>query len=317
MGGLAGADTKCSTRATSAGLTGTWRAWLSTSTVNASSRLTGARGFVRADGQPFADQVSDIVAGRILNPLTIDETGNDRGRQDVWTGTDNNGTLETPIETCGDWGSTGASGWEGMSSGGPGIWSNEGASSSCNSFAFIYCFDVSHANALTITPVSGRTAFVSSGSFDTTTGISGADTLCQNEALGASLPNASQYKALLSTSTASAASRFDLSAGSQPYVRPDGIKIADAPAIASGIALKSGIWQHANGSYVSALGAGVWTGSLLPNTAGSLTSTCKDWSAATSATGETGASNQTDPAWWASGSNVPCGTPLSIYCLQP
>ncbi len=69
---------------------------------------------------------------------------------------------------------------------------------------------------MTITPVTGRTAFVSTSSFDASTGISSADTLCQNEATAAGLPKSSTFLALLSTSTASAASRFTLSGGSMP-----------------------------------------------------------------------------------------------------
>ena len=40
LGGLAGADAKCQTRANAASLGGTWKAWLSDSTTSAASRLT-------------------------------------------------------------------------------------------------------------------------------------------------------------------------------------------------------------------------------------------------------------------------------------
>jgi hypothetical protein len=46
-------------------------------------------------------------------------------------------------------------------------------------------------------------------------------------------------------------SGFNFLAMSEPYVRPDGIKIADAPTIASGASLDSGIWQNADGTYVT------------------------------------------------------------------
>src|SRR5579862_10016198 len=58
LGGIAGADTICAQEAASAGLAGHYVAWLSTTTVAASSRLvlpgtsTPARGWVRRDGRP-------------------------------------------------------------------------------------------------------------------------------------------------------------------------------------------------------------------------------------------------------------------------
>ena len=252
-GGLAGGDIECANVAAIAGRSGTWKAWLSTSTVNAKDRLGSARGFIRPDGQPFADQVSDIAAGKILNPLILDENGNNvddpEGFDVVLTGTSTNGT--STGDTCADWTSdsspTGAA--TGQLSGGPTVWTDFEAAP-CGEPEPLYCFDTSHVSPLTVTPVSGRIAFVSKGTFVfSPSGLSGADALCMNEASAAGLKNASKFLALLSTSTASAASRFDLSATSAPYVRPDGIKIADATTIAAGGALNSGIWQNADGTY--------------------------------------------------------------------
>lgn len=171
---------------------------------------------------------------------------------------------------------------------------------------------------LTITPATGRIAFVTEAAFDTSAGLSGADAQCQNEAAAQSLPNASTFLALLATSTQAPASRFTLTSSSMPYVRPDGIKIANALAIASGSALQSGIWQHADGSYVTALGGTVWTGSTLPSSAGTLATTCQDWSTLNGANvGSLGESSLVDPGWWATGGSSSCGDPWSIYCLEP
>jgi hypothetical protein len=49
FGGLAGADEKCQTLATNAGLPGHFLAWLSTSTTDARSRFASARGWIRPD----------------------------------------------------------------------------------------------------------------------------------------------------------------------------------------------------------------------------------------------------------------------------
>lgn len=90
---LAGADAICMQRASAAGLAGTYRAWLSSSTVNARERLSGARGWYRPDGKPVADRVEDLLAGRMFYPIRVDENGDDIGivGPEVATGTVSNG----------------------------------------------------------------------------------------------------------------------------------------------------------------------------------------------------------------------------------
>lgn len=78
LGGLAGADAICNQRAAAAGLDGTYVAWLSSSTASAASRLANASGWVRTDGKPFAKSRGDLLAGRLLYPLELDETGTRR-----------------------------------------------------------------------------------------------------------------------------------------------------------------------------------------------------------------------------------------------
>ena len=265
LGGQAGADAECASLAAAANLpSGTYKAWLSTSTLNAAAKLGTARGFVRPDGQPFADQVSDIAAGNILNPLILDESGNDLAHQNRVDRHHRRGHRQR-VCTCGDWliGTGVSFGELGESTGGAGAWSDDASETSCNAPAHLYCFDTSQVSALTVTPAPGASHSCPKGSFATSQGVSGADTLCQNEASAAGLANPTTFLALLSTSTAPAASRFDMSAMSAPYVRPDGIEIADAPTIAAGSTLDSGIWQHADGSYVTEFAAATWTGSAV------------------------------------------------------
>src|SRR5579862_2649322 len=127
LGGQTGADAKCARAAKAVGLSGTFKAWLSTSKRNAKDKLGTARGFVRVDGQPFADQVSDIVAGRIFNPLDIDENGDAHpdSPNPVWTGTLGDGTVATG-DTCSDWTSNffEEDGDTGVSSYGPTFWTD-------------------------------------------------------------------------------------------------------------------------------------------------------------------------------------------------
>jgi hypothetical protein len=278
------------------------------------------------DKAPIADQISDLTSGKILNPIDLDETGTNQrfpGNSDVWTGSTNSGTFASPtlslFGACDDWTSISGmvDGETGHFDSGPTQWSDISGGASCNNASqnHLYCFDTSHTTTLTYTPVVGRTAFVSSGNFDPSTGIPTADTLCQTEATSAGLGNPTTFLALLSTSTASAASRFDMSAMSPPFVRPDGIKIADATTIAAGSALDSGIWQHADGSYFSGFDPSVWTGSKTPNATS--TETCSDWTMKSSlAKGILGFSAQTELGWWDFFENIGCGSPKPVYCLE-
>src|SRR5262249_2475111 len=110
LGGLAGADAKCAQLAGVVGLTGTFRAYLSTSAVNAVDRLvvpsttTPARGFVRMDGKPIFDSTDHTRAlGRSGYPIHFDETGAALPTYGdlTWTGTSSDGTASGYV--CTDW----------------------------------------------------------------------------------------------------------------------------------------------------------------------------------------------------------------------
>ena len=118
-----------------------------------------------------------------------------------------------------------------MSSGGPQLWTDTFALTGCNSTRHLLCFDIPHECA-DRDPCLRPHRIISQRTFDAHFRRDRCRYLCQNEATSAGLTNASSLLALLSTTSASAATRFDLSMGSMPYVRPDGIKIADATTIA-------------------------------------------------------------------------------------
>lgn len=315
LGGQSGADAECASIASGAGLSGTFKAWLSASTLNAKDKLGTARGFIRTDGQPFADQVSDIVAGRILHPLDYDENGNFVDFGYVWTGTLGAGTTAT--QTCSDWTSNSSSvqGELGLNATGPLLWTDDGGGF-CNDVLALYCFDTSHVTPLTVTKTPGRIAFVSKGSLDTTSGLAGADSLCVTEAAAASLPGT--YQALLSTSTTPAALRsgFDFSPASAPYVRPDGIEIAAAPTMATGANLFSGIWQNADGTYFTIDGS-AWTGSTTPSASTTTAGTCNDWTTnSSSLLGFIGGPPHADVFWFGNGAQNFCDVSNRVYCLE-
>jgi hypothetical protein len=78
LGGLEGADAHCLKLAEAAGVTGpkTWRAYLSTSEVNAKDRI-GAGPWFNAKGEKIADDVASLHsdANNITKQTALDEKG--------------------------------------------------------------------------------------------------------------------------------------------------------------------------------------------------------------------------------------------------
>jgi LruC domain-containing protein len=96
LGGVAGADSKCQAAAGAAGLSGTWRAWISDGQGRSpSSRFVKANvPYVRCDGVRIADNWADLTDGAIQNPINVTETGDAPmgGGNFIWSFTRTNGT---------------------------------------------------------------------------------------------------------------------------------------------------------------------------------------------------------------------------------
>ena len=115
LGGLSGADAICARLAEAAGTgAGTWRAYLSTSTVNARDRI-GKGPWQNAKGEVIAVSVEDLHsdANKISKQTALTESGgtiNGRGDKpnthDVLTGSNPDGTVSAG-NTCNDWTSNG------------------------------------------------------------------------------------------------------------------------------------------------------------------------------------------------------------------
>jgi Protein of unknown function (DUF1554) len=104
LGGLAGADAKCQERATAAGLSGTFKAWLSAAGTgnSAAERLTPATvPYVRVDGAQVAANFTDLVDGLLAAPISLDEFGAPFVLNTVWTGTRPDGS--SAPDTCASW----------------------------------------------------------------------------------------------------------------------------------------------------------------------------------------------------------------------
>lgn len=310
IGGVTGADAICAARAATAGLPGTFVAWFSDSSANAAARLGSARGFIRLDGAPFADEFSDLAGfGQIFNPLNVNETNKlATGTVTVWTGTTRTGVVDQ--STCLNWTSrdAGQGGGTGRVQGGPISWTAR-STSGCDSARRLFCFQTDHTTPLVVTPAVGKRAFLSVGNFTPGAGIDAADQICTAEALAAGMPGT--YKALLATTTTAAVARFPLA---PLYVRPDGIAVGTGAQLAGGEGLMSGIWQNAFGTYGNNNPA--WTGAATPSAVGTAGSTCNDWTSTASNSGIGGATTLADATWWSSFTNGSCTQAFKVYCLQ-
>lgn len=100
LGGLAGADNTCTSAAAAADLSGGWTAWLSDAMDDARDRIPDVR-YERLDGTVVANDKDDLTDGIIAAPINVDETGATVGQSEVWTGTNEEGTVDG--FHCGTW----------------------------------------------------------------------------------------------------------------------------------------------------------------------------------------------------------------------
>jgi hypothetical protein len=139
--GVAGGDAICQTTAGSAGLGGTWVAWLSDSTSDVVDRLHGDGAFVLLDGTQVASSRADLLDGTLESSIDVDQNSNLVESQKVWTGTFIEGVASTLH--CGDWTSLAENGTVGMTSNNQTGWTSA-FTSSCDSPAYLYCFESTH-----------------------------------------------------------------------------------------------------------------------------------------------------------------------------
>jgi hypothetical protein len=139
LGGLSGADQKCQTLATQAGLSGTFKAWLSSSTTSASTRITHASvPYIRFDGVIIANDWTDLTDGKLIVPINLTEYGTIASTSNVWTNTTASGGIASSTNTCSNWGATSGLGIRGQNSSTSGAWTYKG-STKCSSFLLLYC----------------------------------------------------------------------------------------------------------------------------------------------------------------------------------
>jgi hypothetical protein len=143
LGGAAGADAICQTRANAANLGGTWMAWFgdpSAANPTPGARFTAAGPWARVgDLVKVADNLADLSDGTLDAAINRNEFGNAApGTQYVWTGVLSNGTVAA--ETCSNWTSTAGLGRRGSVARTNAGWTQSGTAN-CNTLRSLYCFE--------------------------------------------------------------------------------------------------------------------------------------------------------------------------------
>lgn len=151
LGGLTGADQKCQTLANNAGLTGTYKAWLTDNNNNAKDRIqpAAAKPYRLVDGTTvIANSLADLIDGTIANPINKTEAGTvvSRTVPYVWTGTAPGGTKTVDSQgstaNCTNWtiGTNAVNGGIGDFSKTTRNWTDPPVWTVCNSQYSLYCF---------------------------------------------------------------------------------------------------------------------------------------------------------------------------------
>jgi hypothetical protein len=348
--GASAGDAICRAHAQRAGLanTGTFVAWLSTSTDDAGCRIRGLGGrlvdncglpegalpvagpWKRVDGTPFMDHIDAVIErGRLFRALELTEAGTrlaEPANISAFTATGPDGAVDTlnGVRTCADWTSSVAGDDVPVGSAHRTTehWTARRAVS-CGAQARLLCLDTS--SAAPIRPREyGRPVFLSAtwGSGDLSTwalaggasGVEGADAVCRSEAQAAGLPLADTFKAWLSSSVHPAPGRF---AWDGPWARLDGMRIADSIADLVDGDIRTSI----NLTAVSPLyqpGFSVLSGTFADGSGA--VGTCDDWTSDSfDVTKLAGRSNMVQSQWtwhdFPPGFPSPCSSAGRLYCF--
>ncbi|MBI3770755.1 MAG: DUF1554 domain-containing protein [Deltaproteobacteria bacterium] len=260
FGGLAGGDAICQARADAATLGGTWRAWLSTSTLDTRDRIVGAQ-YRLVDGTTvIASSLNDLLDGTLTNNIDHDENGA-LAIPNVWTGTHGDGTATA--STCSDWTTGTATGTYGANDlpTASMVWSEQSTSLCGSNSLRLYCIET----------LPYKRVFVTSTGYNGNVGgLAGADQKCRDRAVAAGLGGT--WRAWLSTSSVNAKDRvLDTT-----YRTLDGRLVATNKADLTDGAITSLIDVDEFGAPA---GVYVWTGTRTNGTVYS-SNTCLDWTSA-------------------------------------
>jgi cysteine-rich repeat protein len=142
LGGLQGADLWCATLAQKAGLTGSWRAWLSDNFASPAILMdTNFLGYyVLPSGSPVAKGWTGLISGNLQTSISETETQEIVEQSPAWTNTSPEGTSLGELN-CYGWTAPyiGLIGWTGDSTAKNVKWTNDTATP-CGKPSRLYCF---------------------------------------------------------------------------------------------------------------------------------------------------------------------------------
>lgn len=315
---ITNADALCNQSAQTAGLPGTYIAWISTTSQSAKERLgTTARGWVRVDGLPFADRVQDLLAGKIFYPVRLNARGtNANFFEPLATATDELGQLQAGAN-CNDWMTTDMA--QGYRAGNVDSttwgWTEAFGHNTCNDEGHLLCFGIERNKQLTPQRTAGRLAFLSTRPMPYPLAkVEDADAICQGDAMNAGITGKT-FKALISMVGTSAASRM---AAGAPWVRYDGMRlVAEGDNMLEGGPLLTTINITAEGDYQMI--NRIATGSRIPADPGFAAQTCDNWTSLQATATHRAGLSHTGSDWWFNGYMAPCNEApnnLRLYCLE-
>ena len=335
--GLAAADAICQSCATAAGLPGTFKAWLSDENDDAYCRVRNLAGkksehcgqvhlpyagpWVRTDGFPFSGTIDELLEGEIYTPVRYDEFGNLVASTFYFTNTFEDGTVDSSNSSCANWTSNGSSSILGAVTDFTTHMWTDSLVVPCSQTGRLLCMQTGPAPwpPLPNFASTGKKAFVTSvsGSAElgiwpdgvSLTGLAAGDSICRIRAQAAGLPNALNFKAWLSTSTIDAKDHLT---SNGPWVRLDGVKIADNKADLMDGSLFTSINLTEDFAYIR--NVGVWTGT--ESSGMKSAATCMDWTSSYAADYGTMGTAANAGGGWTATTTRSCATEFHLYCFE-
>ncbi|MCA9564930.1 MAG: hypothetical protein KC561_15645, partial [Myxococcales bacterium] len=216
-------DNQCQTWATQSGLPGgPWVAWVSFSDSRAGSRFgEDVDGWVRIDGLPFAEGLTGTTP-TIYYPLTLASSLNEVEDQPVLTGTAANGLPSS--DNCDDWTKNAdASFMAGRSGMSQDAWTAL-ERIDCSSGGYVYCLQNLHNIDVSPDPPFGRRLIFVSEPWDPSTGLEGADGICNDDASNAGFSG--EFIAMLYPGSGTPIDRLG-SLTDEALYRPDGVQVIE------------------------------------------------------------------------------------------
>lgn len=139
LGGLQGADSICQKEATLAGLTGVYKAWLSTSNGSPATRFPQFTGqYKLVDGSEVASSWTGLTSGSLDTPINESASGIPENYP-VWTGSKPDGSPITSLDNCSNFTSASGTAEIGVTLGSAGTGWSEDGTAGCGYACALYC----------------------------------------------------------------------------------------------------------------------------------------------------------------------------------